>query len=193
MGPAVFFDDGALARDALDDTDPTSTQLRNGAGRVLSRLQRCGYALVLVTNQPRIAHGLITETELERAWERLHMQLVSHGVVLDAIYCCPHDPDGVDQRYALKCACHKPQPGLLFRAAARYSFDLLQSWSIGPSPDDIEAGHRAGCRTVLLADRVHTGASQNPLRIPDFVAPDLAAAAEVIVSEPGVPEHQGAA
>jgi D-glycero-D-manno-heptose 1,7-bisphosphate phosphatase len=91
-------------------------------------------------------------------------------------------------RYAVRCDCRKPAPGLLLRAAGDLGLDLASSWMVGDILDDVEAGRRAGCRTVLVDIGHETEWDVGPLRRPDLVVPNLPAAAEAIVaaSDPAV-------
>lgn len=189
---AVFIDkDGTLVHDVPHNVEIDRVRLRSNAGVALARLQRRGYALVLVTNQPGVALGLFDEGALEKVWEQLALQLSFYRVSFDGIYYCPHHPAGRDPRYARECDCRKPHPGLLHRAAAELDLDLARSWMIGDILDDVEAGRRAGCRTVLLDVGSETEWRGGPLRQPHHIAPGLAEAAAWICGQPeteGVPE-----
>ena len=99
---------------------------------------------------------------------------------LDGFYYCPHHPDGIVPRYAVACDCRKPEPGLIHPAAREHDLALGESWFIGDILDDVEAGRRAGCRTVLIDNGNETEWKRSPLRRPDLVARDLAEAAQFI-------------
>lgn len=172
---AVFLDkDGTLVHDVPYNADPGRVLLRAGAGPALARLHAAGFLLILASNQPGVAHGYFTERDLDRVWEALGRQLAPYAVAFTAIYHCPHHP-------ADRCACRKPRPGMLRRAAAEHGLALPASWMVGDILDDIEAGHAAGCRTVLLDVGSETEWRPGAQRRPDFVAPDLAAVADCIV------------
>jgi D-glycero-D-manno-heptose 1,7-bisphosphate phosphatase len=133
----------------------------------------------MVTNQAGIARGYFTEKDLERMHIYLSQELAKSEVLLDAIYHCPHHPDGVVPELAIRCDCRKPQPGMLLQAGKDLELDLQSSWFVGDILDDIEAGNRAGCRTVL----VDLGTEQLPeqqIRRPDFVARDTLHALRII-------------
>ena len=105
-----------------------------------------GYMTVLVTNQRGIARGLMTEGDLQLIHDRMNRELrESGGVEFDAIYYCPH---GIDEG----CDCRKPRPGMILRAAVDLNIELADSWMIGDSPSDIEAGKNGGVRTILVSD-----------------------------------------
>jgi len=95
-------------------------------------------------------------------------------------YYCPHHPDGAVADLRTTCACRKPAPGLLWQAARAEGIDLARSWFIGDILNDVEAGNRAGCRTILLNNGHETEWVASPLRVPWAVAPDLDAAARII-------------
>jgi len=142
--PAVFFDrDGTLIRDAGYPRDPSEVELLPGVVAALQSLRRGGFKLVVVSNQSGIGRGIVTVEEASRVDERFHALLSQGGIRLDEAYYCPHDPSA-------GCDCRKPAPGMLRRAATELEIDLSQSWMIGDKPTDIEAGQRAGCRTLLV-------------------------------------------
>jgi histidinol phosphatase-like enzyme len=98
------------------------------------------------------------------------------------MYHCPHHVDGTVLAYARACSCRKPRPGMLLRAARDLDLDLGRSWMVGDILDDIEAGRRAGCRTVLLDVGSETEWRRGPLRVPDAVAGSLPEVADVILA-----------
>lgn len=186
---AVFIDkDGTLIHDVPYNVDVAKVRLRKDAGPALARLRRAGYALVLVSNQSGVAREFFAESDLEPVWGRIAEHLARHGVALDGIYYCPHHPHGSHPRYAFLCDCRKPQPGLLYRAAADHGFDLSRSWLLGDILDDVEAGRRAGCRTVLLDVGLETEWRPGPWREPDFFAGSLMEAAARIAAQSALPD-----
>lgn len=149
--PAIFLDrDGTLVEPRHYPRTPHELRLYPGVATELSLLQDSGFALILVTNQSGIARGLFRTSALERMHAYLRAELSISGVELDGVYFCPHHPDGIVPNLSIACACRKPQPGMLLQAADDLHLDLLSSWFIGDILDDVEAGHRAGCRTVLV-------------------------------------------
>lgn len=179
---AIFVDkDGTLIENLPYNVDPSRIVLRADAGPALARLQAAGFALVLVSNQPGVAEGRFAECALAAVWAEIRRQLAAHGVQLQAIYYCPHHPLGNHRLHARPCCCRKPRPGMLWRAAFEHGIDLDRSWLIGDILDDIEAGHAAGCRTVLLDVGSETEWRLSAPRQPEFVALSLAAAADCIL------------
>ena len=106
-----------------------------------------------------------------------HQQIVRYQAI--------HHPDGAVPELAIACDCRKPQPGLLLRAAAEQQIDLAHSWFVGDILDDVEAGHRAGCRTVLV-DLGTESLPTSPLRRPDLVAGDTPHALALIAAAEGL-------
>lgn len=186
QAPAIFLDrDGTLTHRYHYPSRPEHLRLYDGIAAPLTMLRRAGYRLVVVTNQSGIARGYFTEADLARMHEYLRATLEASGVALDAIYHCPHHPDGVVAGLATRCDCRKPQPGMLLRAAQDLDLDLTRSWLVGDILDDVEAGARAGCRTAL----VDVGAEPPPrsaARTPSFVARDTAHALAIILGVEGL-------
>jgi D-glycero-D-manno-heptose 1,7-bisphosphate phosphatase len=178
---AVFLDkDGTLVDDVPYNVDPALLVLAQHAGPALRLLRSLGYRLYVVSNQSGVARGRFGEEALPPLFARLEAMLAQEGVTLDGVFWCPHHPQGVIARHAIDCACRKPQPGMLQQAAARHDIDLAASWMVGDILDDVEAGRRAGCRTVLIDNGNETEWLLSPQRMPHLSAPDLLAAAQGI-------------
>lgn len=178
---AIFIDkDGTLIEDVPYNVSPELIRLSWKAGPALQLFQMLGYSLFVVTNQPGIAKGFFTEQSMKMVHERLDELLAQYDVRLDGFYYCPHSPDGLVTRYATVCDCRKPMPGMLERAAREHDIDLDQSWMIGDILNDVEAGRRAGCNTVLIDNGNETEWVMSEMRKPHLVAPDLYSAARSI-------------
>jgi D-glycero-D-manno-heptose 1,7-bisphosphate phosphatase len=185
---AVFLDkDGTLVENVPYCADPDRIRLGPGALDGLALLRRAGYELVVVSNQSGVARGLFPEAALAPLAAKLKRILLDAGIPLRGFLYCPHHPDAVVERYRLRCACRKPAPGLLLRAAAMYGLELRASWMVGDILDDVEAGQRASCRTVLLDVGGETEWRPGPGRQPHHVAGDLWEAARLIAASPRVP------
>ena len=181
-GPAVFLDkDGTLIDDLPGNADPMRIRLAPGAGLALQQLRMAGYRLLLVSNQPGIALGWLTPLALRVGYQRLQQLLAASGAWLDGFYWCPH------RAGMHACACRKPQPGLLLRAALEQRINLAQSWMVGDILDDVEAGRRAGCRAVHLDNGNETQWLAGPLRRPQATVASLPQAARVILASPAWP------
>jgi D-glycero-D-manno-heptose 1,7-bisphosphate phosphatase len=187
---AVFLDkDGTLVEDVPYNVDPGRIRLMPGVVEGLRVLHTAGYRLLVVSNQSGVARGYFTEDALAAVEQRLRELLAEAEVPLTGFYYCPHHPGGVVPAYAFACCCRKPEPGLLIRAASELSLDLGRSWLVGDILDDVEAGRRAGCRTVLIDNGHETEWRFSPSRLPQYRAADLAEAATLIT---GVAGHRGA-
>lgn len=183
---AVFLDkDGTLVDDIAYNVDPRRITLCNGAGAALRLLARLDYRFFVVSNQDGVAHGHFAESALEAVRHRLADLLFREQLALEGFYYCPHHPDGKVQGYSLACLCRKPMPGMLLSAAREHNIDLHASWMIGDILHDIEAGNRAGCRTVLIDSGNETEWRLGAYRLPTRVVTDIYAAAVVIAAEEG--------
>jgi len=153
---AVFLDrDNTLIEDPGYIKDPNQVKLLDGVPESLVELKTLGYKLVVVSNQSAVARGIVTEEALDEIHDRLQELLAEKGATLDRIYYCPYHPDGVIAKYRKESNWRKPNPGMLLAAAEQMDIDLGQSWMIGNSDSDTEAGSRAGCRTILLRPPSH--------------------------------------
>jgi len=169
---AVFVDkDGTLVENVPYNVDPARIALTPGAADGIAALARHGYRVLVVSNQPGVGLGKFPLHALDQVKARLEEM-----VALDGFYFCPHAPGA-------GCHCRKPSPGLLERAAREHSVSLRDSWLIGDILDDIEAGRRAGCRTVLLDKGNETEWQLTPERVPHYVVRDLGEAAALILGQ----------
>ncbi len=177
---AVFLDkDGTLVENVPYNADPTRLRFTPYALEALTLLSAFDYTLVVVTNQPGVALGRFDQRALNALEQGLRELLAAAGVTLAGFYACPHAP-AADPNFA--CACRKPAPGLLFAAAEALDIDLARSWMVGDILDDIEAGRRAGCRTLLLDVGHETEWRYAPQRVPHARVRDLFDAARLIVA-----------
>ncbi len=190
----VFLDrDRTIIEDPGYLTDPDAVKLLPGVELALRSLGQAGFKLVVVTNQSAIARGLLTEDGLEQIHDEMRRQLSERGVELDAIYYCPYHPDGTVEEYTRVSADSKPSPGMLLRASKDLRIDLTASWMVGDSPRDIEAGQRAGCRTVRVRLKGDGGPEQDEDVQADFTVRNLIDAARVILRESGASPAAGKA
>lgn len=148
---AVFLDrDDTLIDDPGYIKHPDQVRLLPGASEALIMLREMGYLLVVVTNQSAVARGMITEEQLEDIHKRFRNLLSTEGASIDALYFCPYHPEGVVKDYNMESNLRKPNAGMFFQAEEELDIDLSQSWMIGDSYRDIEAGKAAGCHTILV-------------------------------------------
>ncbi|MBV9386751.1 MAG: HAD family hydrolase [Chroococcidiopsidaceae cyanobacterium CP_BM_ER_R8_30] len=181
---AVFLDkDGTLIEDVPYNVDPDRIQLTRGAVEGLQLLDASGYQLIVITNQSGVALGFFPALALVTVETRLRQLLADAGVPLAGFYYCPHHPAGIVREFAKNCSCRKPEPGLLLRAADKHGINLAQSWFIGDILNDVEAGRRAGCKTVLIDNGNETEWQMSQQRSPHHIVNDLTEAALVITLE----------
>jgi histidinol-phosphate phosphatase family protein len=183
---AVFLDrDGTINREVTHLKSPDQVELLPGTAAAIRRLNRSGTLAVVVTNQPVVARGDVSLEGLGRIHARLESQLGAGGAFLDGLYYCPHHPDkgfpGEVPELKGHCNCRKPEPGLIDKACRDLGIGRQDSWMVGDTTSDVEAGRRAGLRTVLLRSG-HAGADAKQATRPDYIAPDLAEAVEWILN-----------
>ncbi len=174
---AVFLDrDGVLVEARVLNGMPYSPrsaeemEIAPGTRDALAQLKQQGFLLVVVTNQPEMARGTLETAALDQMHQRLRCELP-----LDEILVCPHDDRD-------ECACRKPKPGLLLEAARRHGIDLGRSFFVGDRWRDVDAGHAAGCTTVLID---HGYAERPPAAPPHARVRSLAEAVRWIVEQAG--------
>lgn len=185
---AVFIDkDGTLVENVPYNVDPALLQFRPAALPALAALARAGFELLLATNQSGLAHGYFTRRQFSKLQQVLEQRLLDEaGIRLLDVLVCPHAPDA---NGAPACLCRKPTPGMLTRAARMHGLDLAASWMIGDTLDDVEAGRRAGCRTVLLDSGGETLWQRSPLRTPHACLQDWDEVAHLIVADSLAPSQ----
>lgn len=152
---AIFLDrDGTLNEYVGFLRKEEEFKLLPGVAEAIRRINASGYLAILITNQPVIARGEVTRSELNTIHNKMETLLGAEGAYLDAIYYCPHHPhkgyEGEIVELKIDCNCRKPKPGMLLKAAEEYNIDLGSSWMIGDGDNDIEAGKSAGCNTARV-------------------------------------------
>lgn len=152
---AIFLDrDGTINENMDIHPSVENFCLLPGAAKAIRKINETHYLAVVVTNQPMIAKGFLTFPELENIHKKMETLLGNERAYLDKIYFCPHHPEkgfaGELPELKVDCDCRKPKPGMLLQAARDLNIDLSNSWMIGDSLSDIEAGRRAGCNAILL-------------------------------------------
>jgi len=192
---AIFLDrDGTLIEEVNHLQHLKDLQIYPKAPLALASVNRVNIPVVVVTNQSVVARGLLTEEDLKTIHDSLQKQLQYQGAQIDAFYYCPHHPRTGMGRYLRHCDCRKPKPGLLLRAANDLQIDLSSSYMIGDRLLDIEAGHRAGCTSILvetgygkeelrMLNDVDLKDSDRALRTPDFIARDISYGMEWILEQ----------
>lgn len=160
---AIFLDrDGTINKMVGFVTKPEQFELIEGAAEAIKAINKSGYLAIVVTNQPVIARGDCTFEELQTIHDKMETELGKVGALVDAIYVCPHHTDkgfeGERPEYKCNCDCRKPKPGLLLQAAKDFNIELSESYMIGDSHRDVEAGVNAGVKKSIKVDENETGA-----------------------------------
>lgn len=129
-------------------------ELIDGAAKAVKEVNDSGYLCIVITNQPVVARGEVSDELLKEMHDKLETELGKSGAYIDALYYCPHHPDrgfeGEISSLKVDCNCRKPKTGLVMKAAEAYNIDLTASWFIGDSRNDIQCGRNAGTKTALL-------------------------------------------
>lgn len=183
---AAFLDrDGTLIEETGHLWRPEDVRIVPGAPEAVKRLNDAGALVVIVTNQPAVARGLLDEEALKELHKGLEAVFGDRGARFDAIYYCPHHPEKRpegDPRFRIDCECRKPKPGMLKAAAERLGIDLAASYLVGDTTRDMLTAKNAGCRGVLV--RTGYGGKDGLFNArPDAVCADVGAAADWILSQ----------
>ena len=160
-------------------------RLLPGVSEAIAKINASPYLTIVATNQPVIARGEVTFSELEEIHKKMETELGKGGAYLDDIFFCPHHPhkgyEGEVEELKFDCECRKPKIGMLLQAAEKYNIDLASSWYIGDTTMDIQTGKNAGMKTIL----VQTGEAGKDGKYnaePDFIAGNLMEAAMHILN-----------
>ena len=148
--PAVILDrDGTLIVDLIYLNDPEQITYLPGVFTAMRLLRDHGFVFSVATNQSGVPRGIVDVRNLDEIHQRIQAKFCSEGVDILSFHSAPYMTDN-DHVF------RKPNPGMILEAASWYGYDLSRSWMVGDRMTDVEAGHRAGCRSVLL------GGSENP-------------------------------
>ncbi|KAF0817975.1 D-glycero-alpha-D-manno-heptose-1,7- bisphosphate 7-phosphatase [Bacillus sp. ZZV12-4809] len=148
MNKAIFLDRDGVLNEVLSErvkfvNKPEQLYLLEGAAEAVSELTKAGYEIFVVTNQGGVGLGFLKERELKKIHERLQELVAAKGGHIEEVAYCPHKPKA-------GCECRKPNAGMLLELAERHHLDLAKSIMVGDHERDIEAGKKAGCKTVFI-------------------------------------------
>jgi D-glycero-D-manno-heptose 1,7-bisphosphate phosphatase len=177
MNKAIFIDkDGTLIHNVPYNVNPDLIRFEKTAFESMYLLQQQGFLIIIITNQPGLALKYYKEEDLKQVEDTISKLLLKNKVTLQGFYYCPHSSES-------ECACRKPKPGLLKKAADDLQIDLSQSWMIGDILNDVEAGNRSGSRTILIDNGNETEWVEGNHRAPDFIVKNLYEAAKMILQQ----------
>ena len=161
---------------------PRQVRLLPHAAKGIRLLNRLGLKVVVISNQPGVAKKNLTLATLTAINDRILEELHRRRATIDGIYCCLHHPQAKLKRWKKRCDCRKPKPGLILRAASEMQLDVRRSYMLGDSLSDIQAGCRAGCKTIFVGRwKCDICRFMSDYEIqPDFVAGNLFEAARLI-------------
>lgn len=156
---AVFFDrDGTLIYDKVYLNDPEQIEYLPNEIEALKRLRDAGYVFAVLTNQSGMAKGIVSIENLDEIHSRMRKHFSRNGIDILGFYYAPYNTHTNHK-------VRKPNPGMLTRAALDFNIDLTQSWMVGDRMTDVEAGARAGCKTILLSGE------ETPEDFPQYAKP----------------------
>jgi D-glycero-D-manno-heptose 1,7-bisphosphate phosphatase len=183
MNKAVFLDkDGTLVKDVPYNVDETLIEYEEDVIDSLVQFREHGFLLIMISNQSGVARGYFAEDALQKVSVKIQADLGMRGVSFEAFYFCPHHPEGSIEKYSCECQCRKPRPGMILKAAEDFKVDLSKSWMVGDILNDVEAGNRAGCGTILINNGNETEWLKGEFREPSFEVANMKEAAEIILS-----------
>jgi len=174
MEKAIFLDrDGVIIEDAGYVGEIERVKFIPGTGKAIRLLNDNDFKVIIITNQAGVARGYFSEEAVEEINTYVQGMLAKEGALIDKIYYCPHHKEGVIEEYRKDCYFRKPSPGMIEEAVRDFHIDLRRSFLIGDKSNDIEAGRRAGCKTILLNVKNTEDNTGGTEVVSDHTAPDL--------------------
>ncbi|MFZ5760887.1 MAG: D-glycero-alpha-D-manno-heptose-1,7-bisphosphate 7-phosphatase [Thermodesulfobacteriota bacterium] len=191
MKPAVFLDrDGTINEQMGYINHISRFHLLPGAAAAISRLNRAGVPVVVVTNQSGLARGYFPESLLVAVHAKMAAELAAQQAHVDGLYVCPHHPEAKEERFRLACECRKPKTGLFRQAARELDLDLGRSYVVGDRWSDLKAAAGCGAKGILVLTGYGRGDLEyiGPVQAiqPHFIAEDLKGAVAWILSDLGI-------
>ena len=152
LRPALFLDrDGVLNEDRGYVHRWEDFCWIPGAREAVAAFNARGWWVFLVTNQSGVGRGYYPEADVLALHARMEADLAAAGARIDAFYYCPFHPEALEDRYRHPDPPdRKPNPGMLLRAMADWPVDAARSVMVGDKAIDLEAGRRAGVRSLLF-------------------------------------------
>ena len=191
---AIFLDRDGVINEVIYHKEmgiidsPSSVEqfkLLPNVGKAINKFHELGFKIIVVSNQPGLAKDHFDLNIFEKIKEKMKVDLAKDGAKVEAEYYCLHHPEAKIDKYHIICECRKPKPGMILQASKEHNIDLFKSWMIGDGINDIQAGQKAGCKTIFIGrfkcDQCKIMEDKNVK--PDFIAPNLYKAALIIEKE----------
>ncbi len=172
---AIFLDrDGVIIRQVELLTQISKVKILPKVAEAIKSFNKLEYLVIVVSNQPVVARGIITEKGIEKMNEFIREKLVKKGARIDAFYFCPHHPNATLKKYRLRCRCRKPGPGMILQGIRDFYINPNKSFMIGDAMIDVVAGKRAKLKTILVKSGPgHARLDKLYKEKPDFTSKNL--------------------
>lgn len=194
MKKAVFLDRDGIINELVyfpeqgivdNPINPSQVRLVFGIDQLIKVSKRLGYLIIVISNQPAIGLKKLKNSDFKKIDKKINYLLKKNGANIDAWYYCFHHPFAKLEKYKKGCSCRKPKTGLFKQAANDFNIALSNSWIIGDGVNDIKAGKKAGCKTILLAnisstDNLTIIEEQLGKIKPNFIVKNLVQSIEII-------------
>lgn len=177
---AVFIDrDGTINKDVDNLSNLTKLTILPNTSKAIVLLNKFNIPVIVITNQPVVARGLLTENGVEQIHQEISNRLSKTEAIIDGFYFCPHHPEANLEKYRVICNCRKPATKMYKQAAKDFQVNLNRSYVVGDSFRDIEAGKTLGAVTIGIKS------DQRLLRDskPDYLVKDLYEAVKIILKK----------
>ena len=177
---AAFIDrDGTINSDVDNLSKMENLAILPGVAKAIALLNKFNIPTIVITNQPVVARGLLTEKKVDKIHREINIRLQKVGARIDGFYFCPHHPNASIKKYSIACTCRKPGVEMYKQAAKDFMVDLKKSYVIGDSLRDIEAGKTLGAITISVASNQKESQNLNS----DYSVKDLYQAVKLILEK----------
>jgi D-glycero-D-manno-heptose 1,7-bisphosphate phosphatase len=194
MTNAVFLDRDGVINQLVFNPDlglidsplnPAEFKLIPGAAEAIKTFNRLGLKVIVVSNQPGIAKGKMSEKLFDGIRLKMKSLLAENSAHIDGEYYCLHHPEANRVELKVKCQCRKPKPGLILKAAKEFGLKTSNCYMIGDGLADIMAGQAVGCKSIMIGiEKCDLCRLMEAMAVrPDIVAPSLLAASKIIEKE----------
>lgn len=178
----VFFPDFGIIDSPLN---PEQFKLMPGAAEAIKTFNRLSLKVIVVSNQPGIAKGKMSEELFDEIRQKMKSILAKNGAHVDGEYYCLHHPEAVKVEFKVKCDCRKPQPGLILKAAKEFGLKTAECYMVGDGLTDIKAGKAVGCTSILIGTvKCDSCRLMETMAVrPDIITDSLLGASKIIERE----------